>query len=166
MNCGYRAWVCIGDFNDLIDQNEKITNHCSGRRLSIVSKLRATAKALSDWNRNVFGFSESRIKNLEAHIYNLQGIEPTDDIIRKENELQRDLNEWMERSENILRQKLRELWLSAGDRNSKFFHASTIANRNYIFIADLKDDDGQWLDSRDSIGRYLYTQFFRFVQSK
>lgn len=34
-----------------------------------------------------------------------------------------------------------------------------MANRRRIFIAAMKDDEGQWLESRDSIGKYLCTQF-------
>lgn len=91
----------------------------------------------------MFGISESRIKDLEDQISNLQGLEPSDDFIKKENELQRDLNEWLERSENIWSQKSRELWLTAGDQNSKFFHASTIVNMRRIFIAAMIEEKGQ-----------------------
>lgn len=59
----------------------------------------------------------------------------------------------------VWRQKSHELWLKAGDRNLKFFHASTIANRRRIFIAALRNDEGQWFVSRDSIGNNLCSQF-------
>lgn len=89
----------------------------------------------------------------------LQSLDPSTDVILKENEMRRNLNEWMERAENMWRQKSKELWLKAGDWNSKFFHASTIANIRRIFIATMKNEDGQWFEARESIGNYLCSQF-------
>lgn len=67
--------------------------------------------------------------------------------------------------ETLWRQKSRELWLKEGDKNSKFFHASTISNMRRIFIPAIKDDGGNWKVSRHDIGKCLTDQFellFRF----
>lgn len=52
------------------------------------------------------------------------------------------LDEWRKRVEIMWRQKSRELWLTIGDKNSKFFHATTITNRRKLFIPALKDGNG------------------------
>lgn len=67
--------------------------------------------------------------------------------------------------ETLWRQKSRELWLKEGDKNSKFFHASTISNMRRIFIPAIKDDGGNWKVSRHDIGKCFTDQFellFRF----
>lgn len=134
-------------------------SHYFSRRLSLVAKIQATTKALRYWNRNSFGYSEAKIKDIENHISYLQGCDPSVESVNKEYELQSELNVWLERSENIWRKKSRELWLKDGNCNLKFFHASTITNRRRIFIASMKDDGGQWLDSRYSIGKFMCHQF-------
>lgn len=114
---------------------------------------------LCDWNRDVFGHSETNIRKLEGQISYLHSLVPTVDTLKKVNDPQKELDEWLVRSKNIWRQISRELWLSVADWNSKFFHTSTIANKRCIFIAAMKDENYQWLDSRGSIGNFLRKQF-------
>lgn len=64
------------------------------------------------------------------------------------------------------RQKSRELWLKAEDRNSRFFHASTFTNRRRIFIPTIKDDCGNWMASRQDIGKCLTDHFEALFQTE
>jgi hypothetical protein len=58
----------------------------------------------------------------------------------------------MEKEELKWKQKSRELWLWEGDRNSKFFHLSTVIRRHSNRINEIKLDDGSWLHGREQIG--------------
>lgn len=107
----------------------------------------------------MFGFSDSRIKELEKHIKFFQSLDLTDVIILKEKELQRDMNEWLERAEIIWRQKSRELWLSIGDCYSKIFPHFNSSNIMRIFIAAIKAEDGTWLDPRYEINNHICDWF-------
>lgn len=42
-------------------------------------------------------------------------------------------------------QRVRYRWLQFGNRNTKFFHASTIIKRKRNKLETLKDDDGNWV---------------------
>lgn len=54
--------------------------------------------------------------------------------------MQEEINEWLTRVELLWRQKSRETWLKEGDKNSIFFHLSTIIRRKRNSIDAIKDD--------------------------
>lgn len=51
------------------------------------------------------------------------------------------------------------MWLTAGDKNSKFFHAASVTNRRKIFIPALKDSNGKWKENCEDIGNLLIKEF-------
>nr|XP_048317979.1 uncharacterized protein LOC125418477 [Ziziphus jujuba var. spinosa] len=96
---------------------------------------------------------------LEDQLEQLASVPPSEEIIKKSQELQSAIDEWRLRLELVWRQKSRELRLKEGDRNSKFFHATTVAKRRKNQIVAIKDDNDNWLDSRLEIGNYLTRKF-------
>lgn len=139
-----RAWECNTSLNGKIPIGRRIVN---------------MAKSLRRWNREFFGMCYKRIVEIEQNIKWYQSLNPTEENMKREKQLQEELSEWMARQEILWRQKSRELWLMAGDSNSKFFHAAAVTNRRRIFIATIKNNEGNWLESRDQIGEYLHDEF-------
>ena len=86
--------------------------------------------------------------------------------INKEIELTTKLEEFLTREEDMWRQKSREVWLKEGDRNTKFFHTSTINKRRINKIDRIKNDQGAWLEDRDSIGSEICRQLTITLSSK
>lgn len=121
-----------------------------------VSCIYNTAIALQYWNKHHFGVCQIKIKELENQLRVVHGLEPTMTNLDREREIQMLLDEWLLRLEVLWRQKSRELWLQAGDKNLKFFHASTISNRIWIFIPTIKDENGIWKTTRQVIGGMPY----------
>lgn len=64
-------------------------------------------------------------------------------------------------------QKSRIKWLQAGDRNTKFFHLSTIIRRRRNKIERLKNEHGEWVEEasaiKDLVVRYFSTLFSQGV---
>lgn len=56
-----------------------------------------------------------------------------------------DLEEILAREEIFWRQKSREVWLSDGDRNTKFFHSSTKLKRSRNRIYCIENSSGSTL---------------------
>ena len=46
-----------------------------------------------------------------------------------------------------------------GDRNSKFFHASTIQRRDRNRIQRLKDSNGEWVEGQEDVTRMILAHF-------
>ena len=67
-----------------------------------------------------------------------------------------ELNDWLEREEIKWKQKSKELWLKEGDKNSMFFHLSTMIRRRRNFITEIKLPD---------IENYFSSQFRELFQS-
>ena len=62
-------------------------------------------------------------------------------------------------------QKSRELWVKEGDRNTRYFHLSTIIRRRRNFISEIKLDDGSWINSREEIHNYFIDNFKALYQT-
>ena len=68
----------------------------------------------------------------------------------------------MLRSETLWRQNSKELWLKLSDRNTKFFHLSTIIRRKRINIDAIRDEQGSWITKTESI-RSLFSNSFKNI---
>ena len=95
----------------------------------LVKKIHRVQKDFIVWNRTTFGLTRDRIPELEERLKVIQVMNPSQENLAREAAIQLELNEWLEREEIKWRQKSRELWLKEGDRNSKFFHLSTLVRR-------------------------------------
>ncbi|PKI42454.1 hypothetical protein CRG98_037127, partial [Punica granatum] len=80
---------------------------------------------------------------------------PNPETKQREDSLLAELDEILLRKDLIWRQKSRELWLKNGDKNSKFFHLSTIIRRRTNHIAAVKGEGNQWIEDPESIGDYF-----------
>jgi hypothetical protein len=118
-----------------------------------------TQMALKKWNREVFGHCLHRIDSLMLQIQQIQQNEATEENHRNEACLQYELSEWLLRNEILWRQKSRETWLREGDKNSKYFHLSTIIRRRRNKIDTIKSDLGEWITDRKEIRKHFLTHF-------
>lgn len=65
--------------------------------------------------------------------------------------LQQELDSILAREETLRFQKSREQWNCFGDRNTKFFHTTTLVRRNRNKIVCLKGDDGVWSSNQQHL---------------
>ncbi|XP_059064796.1 uncharacterized protein LOC131856864 [Cryptomeria japonica] len=75
----------------------------------------------------------------------------TNEEFHVEKSLKAELAEILLREEMFWRDKSRELWIDAGDSNSKFFHASLKVKRNKNRINQLMEDSGKLVGKAEEI---------------
>ena len=129
----------------------------------IQQKLKIIKTNLKQWNKDTFGNIFQAKRELEEKMANLQQTliteGPTEERNTQESTMQRQWEERLKQEETLRRQKSRVQWLKQGERNTSFFHKSTIQNRAFNRILSLKTADGDQVFSRDHIGSELNSYF-------
>ncbi|KAG7576302.1 Ribonuclease H domain [Arabidopsis thaliana x Arabidopsis arenosa] len=122
---------------------------------------------LKKWNREVFGDVHSRKEKLITEIKEVQDlleVSQSDDLLTKEEQLLKDFDTLLEQEEVIWYQKSREKIIALGDRNTTFFHTSTIIRRRRNRIELLKDVDDRWVSDKGELEN-LALNYYRKLYS-
>ncbi|XP_074342861.1 uncharacterized protein LOC141680570 [Apium graveolens] len=135
----------------------------SGMSRSFYEKLEECSKILSSWGKDITGSFKNRIHQCKRAIKFLKG--RRDDLslatLKKE---QKQLSEIYAQQEVFWRQRSKQLWLREGDRNSKFFYASTKNMRALNHIRSLKNNDGnevQWNNGLEEVITGYFSNLFQ-----
>ncbi|KAI9113014.1 hypothetical protein K1719_015946 [Acacia pycnantha] len=73
--------------------------------------------------------------------------------------LLRCIEDLMDQEENYWWQRSRIAWLTSRDKNSKFFHLTTVIKRRRNSILCIKDENGMWTRDKHIIN-HLFTDYF------
>ncbi|KAK1297842.1 hypothetical protein QJS10_CPB14g01211 [Acorus calamus] len=122
-------------------------------------KLSNTKRALKCCNRDIYGPIHSNIAGFkrelkDAHIA-LQ-LNPSDSLqISTKRELRLKYLTLLEQEEKFARQKSRQLWLQAGDSNTKFFYNSIKARSARNTISQLWKQDGSYCTEPEEVKDHI-----------
>ncbi|KAK4278800.1 hypothetical protein QN277_016598 [Acacia crassicarpa] len=122
-------------------------------------KLRRCKQKLIKWSKKEFPNNAKRIDLLKNHLADLTLRDRTPDISRGIMEIKGELDRLLELEEQYWWQRSRINWLTAGDKNSRFFHVSTIKRRQRNRITCIKDDGGNWLMDKEAISQNIASFF-------
>ncbi|CAA7036129.1 unnamed protein product [Microthlaspi erraticum] len=151
------AWLSHESFKDLISASWD-------KNIDTRQALRKLESVLRKWNREVFGDVQRRkeaiLKRIQEVQEELEHHQP-DVLLRREDELVKELDAVLEQEEMIWFQKSREKWMAHGDRNTTFFHTSTIVRRRRNRIEMLKNEEGVWLSDALELKRLAIEYFQR-----
>ncbi|CAA7053603.1 unnamed protein product [Microthlaspi erraticum] len=131
------AWLKHASFQDLVRTSWK-------GDLNTNVALCELRRVLVRWNKKVFGEVSKRKEAILKEIKEVQEIldsGPSDALLVREEELIQDLDNVLEQEEMLWFQKSREKWIPLGDRNTRFFHTSTVIRRRRNRIEMLKGSD-------------------------
>ena len=110
---------------------------------------------LKKWNKEVFGNIHARKEDLFGRLDMIQhalatGI--TDTLINQEEIVRVELAVTLEQEELVWYQKSRQQWITCGDRNTSFFHTSTLIRRQSNWVEVLRVNGGVWCRDQNCWG--------------
>eukprot|EP00253_Pinus_taeda_P024711 PITA_24711 len=162
-------WLSHLDFFNNIKEWWSEDLQIKGTRMFLLHKrLKHIKLRLNDWNRNDFGniFVEKNSVENKMKVLNQALIKNGVDRV-KSNQVDKYHQEWdnlCKQEEIFWRQKSRVQWLKEGERNTKFFHRSTMANRTHNRISSIKNEEGNLLTSHENIEDVLVHRFRSITQ--
>ena len=146
--------------------HEVVHNHWRDYKESVGGKLQAFADVLRVWNKETFGNIFHNKRRLLARIQGVQKCLSNNyafHLAILEEKLVSEYSNVLEQEEVFWQQKSRNCWLKEGDRNTSFFHMSTVVRRRRNKLEGLKRDDGVWLedivDMKKEAVRFFITLF-------
>lgn len=135
-------WLANNEFRGVV---ESVWAHSHG---NIAEKGENLAVSLQEWNKKSFGNLFRKKKKLRARISGVQRAlaqQRSHQLELLEEQFLSEYNVILEQEDTFWAQKSRVQWIQQGERNTRFFHVSTICRRRRNKIASLKDDEGQWV---------------------
>lgn len=121
------------------------------RHFCIHDWLKSTKKAFQYWNKFTFGNLQRQISEITKQIDALHILPYTTHTTSVETSLQSQRDLLLQAEEIFWKQKSGDNYIKLGDRNTKFFHATTICRRHRNSITFLKSSDGDWFYDRADI---------------
>ncbi|KAL8142510.1 hypothetical protein V2J09_015542 [Rumex salicifolius] len=119
---------------------------------------------LSDWNHKVFGNIFRRKRNLWRQLERVQlrlSTHPTRVVIYMESMIKEKLETVLNQEQLLWFQKSRVGFLIDGDRNTKFYHLTTVIRRHANRILALQNDNGEWIYEPEALENLVQDYFAR-----
>lgn len=126
-----------------------------------VQKLKKVSNLLLAWSKEVSPNNRKKIVEIKNKIADLQGSDMSEEGFIEVQQLIEELKVVWGREEKYWHQRSRINWMKYGDKNTRFFHQSTLQRRRRNKVATLKQDDGSWVEDEETI----MDRFFEFYKS-
>ncbi|XP_061371304.1 uncharacterized protein LOC133313908 [Gastrolobium bilobum] len=141
------SWITMEGFEEVVKDNWSNQPDWNHARSRFEMKAR-------EWHHNVY---RQNIKKKNKIYARLSGIDSYQSgwYDHSMEILQRSL--WIELREILVREELawfqrsRCHWLKYGDKNTRFFHSSTVARRRHNRIVALRNDNGDWVADKEDL---------------
>ncbi|KAK9924904.1 hypothetical protein M0R45_033245 [Rubus argutus] len=125
--------------------------------------LSSCQNQLSKWSHNRFSANRALICDLLSELES-DLLSSSPDVTRR-NAITRKLDSLWSIEEKIWHQKSRINWLQAGDKNTHFFHLTTLHRRQRNRILKIANENGDWIVGERAIRCEFETQFKKVYSS-
>ncbi|XP_042962460.1 uncharacterized protein LOC122296729 [Carya illinoinensis] len=118
-----QMWVSHSNFLNMVKENWSALVDTMGL-IGLATKLKKLKIVLKDWNRHIFGHTDTNIQVLENKIEQLETQLQVGFLEDVEQDLlgaKEDLEMWMQREETRLSQHVKLRWMEKGEASAQFF---------------------------------------------
>ncbi|XP_026399464.1 uncharacterized protein LOC113295336 [Papaver somniferum] len=129
-----------------------------------MGKLKSLGSFLTSWSKRKIGCIKNKIGKLKKKLLHLQGLNPSVDTLQQEKVTSDQLNEYIIMEATYWEQRMKQIWLKTGDRNSKRFHLSVQQRRQKNNNSSLQASNGQWITNPGAIADELISFFKNLFQ--
>ena len=133
-----------------------------GREQLLTDAISGFTRQAKQWNVNVFGNLFARKRRVLARINGAQKAlsnNPSDFLIQLEKNLIEEYNLIMPQKEEFWALKSHLNWATFRDRNTSFFHVSTILRGHRNKIRSIKDNLREWITKEEGVKEFILTRF-------
>ncbi|XP_039050208.1 uncharacterized protein LOC120191304 [Hibiscus syriacus] len=156
------AWMMHDDFNRIF------SSAWDKKKNSLVDAVEETKRTLIEWKESTFGNIFKRKKILMKQ---LQGIQRSTNYFHSnylqelEKTLKGDYQQVLEQEEIFWLQKSRLDWIVKGERNTKFFHLTTMIRRKFNKIVGLYIEN-VWVTGKQDLCQHVYNYYKELFAGK
>jgi hypothetical protein len=126
---------------------------------SISTKLHNTLNALHTWGSKTFGIIPKKIKVVQQELHTLQLNQENQNLTQQVAQKEKELDDLLEKEEMWWSQRAKALWLTHGDKNTKFFHQRASQRKRKNKIEVIKDQQNNSQTDREKIEDIFLNHF-------
>jgi len=149
------AWLSYDKSEECLRDNWNI-------HMPLYLLLHHLSNALKKWNKKIVGNLFRRRKELWSRIEGIQrqlAIGHNRSLIKLKANLRCELDNTLDQIETLWFQKSRMEAIKDGDKNTRYYHLSTIIGRRHNKIEALQDPTGNWIWNEDGIKSMVSAYF-------
>jgi hypothetical protein len=132
----------------------------------IGKRLHNTLNQLHNWGRKTFGTIPKRIKESQQELEQLLLNPNSHHLIHQIAQKEQEIEDLMEKEEIWWSQRSRALWLTHGDKNTKYFHQKASQRRRKNKIDCIKDSTGITHKNQEETENIFITHFQQLFTSQ
>jgi hypothetical protein len=119
---------------------------------------------LWEWDRNVLGELESRIKKVKRELEKWRRQDISQESVDREHLLRYKFERLQDQQNIYWKQHAHNTWLLKGDRNTSFFHAFASKRKRKNYVRALKDENGDMV-AGEQLKNFIANQYQNLFMS-
>lgn len=154
-------WTSHEEYKVVVCDNWGVKNDTSLNVLANFSaNLDFMRSVLTKWSKDTFPNNRKVIDDLLRELNQCREDVWDEDSRSKMNSIAKQIEEMWDREEAYWMQRSRIQWLRNGDKNSGFFHSTTVQRRVKNKVSRICNGDGIWLEKEEDIAS-CFSSFFK-----